>query len=54
MKTGFISSSNSLDHDTGEGHPENKFRIHSILDRLKKEILSNLIGANQVNLMKFI
>ena len=42
MKTGFISSSNSLDHDTGEGHPENKFRIHSILDRLKKRNFKQL------------
>tara|TARA_Y100001970_G_scaffold204190_1_gene248610 strand:- start:3298 stop:4230 length:933 start_codon:yes stop_codon:yes gene_type:complete len=42
VKTGFISSSNSLDHDTGEGHPENKFRIHSILDRLKKRNFKQL------------
>ena len=35
MKTGIIYSKKSLDHDTGEGHPENKFRIQSILERLK-------------------
>ncbi len=42
MKTGFISSKNSLGHDTGDGHPENKFRIQSILERLKKKNFSNL------------
>ncbi len=42
MKTGFISSKNSLGHDTGDGHPENKFRIQSILERLKKKKFSNL------------
>ena len=36
MKTGIIYSKKSLDHDTGDGHPENKFRIKSILERLKK------------------
>ena len=42
MKTGLISSKNSLKHDTGDGHPENKLRIQSILDRLKKINLSSL------------
>ena len=42
MKTGFISSRSSLNHDTGDGHPENKYRIQSILERLKKRNLSNL------------
>ena len=42
MKTGFISSRSSLNHDTGDGHPENKYRIQSILERLKKSNLSNL------------
>ena len=42
MKTGFISSKSSLNHDTGDGHPENKYRIQSILERLKKSNLSNL------------
>ena len=42
MKTGFISSKSSLDHDTGDGHPENKYRIQSILERLKKKKISNL------------
>ena len=37
-KTGFISSKSSLNHDTGEGHPENKNRIKSILERLEKKI----------------
>ena len=36
MKTGIIYSKKSLDHDTGDSHPENKFRIQSILERLKK------------------
>ena len=36
MKTGIIYSKKSLNHDTGDGHPENKFRIQSILERLKK------------------
>ena len=42
MKNGFISSKSSLNHDTGDGHPENKYRIQSILERLKKSNLSNL------------
>ena len=42
MKTGFISTKSSLKHDTGDGHPENRFRIQSILERLKKENLSDL------------
>ena len=42
MKTGFISSNSSLNHDTGDGHPENKYRIQSILERLKKRNFSNL------------
>ena len=36
MKTGIIYSEKSLNHDTGDSHPENKFRIQSILERLKK------------------
>ena len=54
MKTGFISSKSSLDHDTGDGHPENKYRIQSILERLKKKkfLISN--GKNQVHLMNLI
>jgi len=42
VKTGFISSKSSLNHDTGDGHPENKYRIQSILERLKKRNFSNL------------
>ena len=42
MKTGFISSKSSLNHDTGDGHPENKYRIQSILERLKKRKFYNL------------
>ena len=42
MKTGFIFSKNSLKHDTGEGHPENKYRIQSIFERLKKQKITNL------------
>lgn len=42
MKTGFISSVNSLNHNTGDGHPENKFRIRSILDRIKKRDFKDL------------
>ena len=42
MKTGFISADSSLNHDTGDGHPENKYRIQSILDRLKKKNFSSL------------
>ncbi len=42
MKTGFISAKSSLDHDTGDGHPENKYRIQSILERLKKKNFSAL------------
>ena len=42
MKTGIISSKSSLNHDTGDEHPENKYRIQSILERLKKIKSSNL------------
>ncbi len=42
MKTGFISTKSSLNHDTGDGHPENRYRIQSILERLKKKNFSNL------------
>ncbi len=42
MKTGFISSKSSLSHDTGDGHPENKYRIQSILERLQKKNFSAL------------
>tara|TARA_B100001057_G_scaffold416207_1_gene434108 strand:+ start:7 stop:933 length:927 start_codon:yes stop_codon:yes gene_type:complete len=42
VKTGFISAKSSLDHNTGDGHPENKYRIESILDRLKKRNFPSL------------
>jgi len=42
VKTGIISSKSSLNHDTGDEHPENKYRIQSILERLKKIKSSNL------------
>ena len=42
MKTGFISAKSSLDHNTGDGHPENKYRIESILERLKKRNFPSL------------
>jgi len=42
VKTGFISSKSSLDHDTGDGHPENRYRIESILERLKKRNFPSL------------
>ncbi len=42
MKTGFISAKSSLDHNTGDGHPENKYRIESILNRLKKRNFPSL------------
>ena len=52
MKTGFISSKSSLNHDTGDGHPENKFRIKSILERLKKKNFSNLEWSKPVKFNK--
>ena len=42
MKTGFIFTKSSLNHDTGDGHPENKYRIQSILERLKKKNFADL------------
>ena len=42
MKTGFIFSKNSLNHNTGDGHPENRYRIQSILERLRKKNFSNI------------
>ena len=35
MNTGLIFTKSSLNPDTGDSHPENKFRIQSILDTLK-------------------
>jgi len=52
VKTGFISSKSSLNHDTGDGHPENKFRIKSILERLKKKNFSNLEWSKPVKFNK--
>ena len=52
MKTGFIFSKSSLNHDTGDGHPENKFRIKSILERLKKKNFSNLEWSKPVKFNK--
>mgnify|MGYP001292991739 CR=1 FL=1 len=43
MKTGFIFTKSSLNHDTGDGHPENKYSIKSILERLKKKNFSDLV-----------
>ena len=43
MKTGLFTSKNSELHDTGEGHPENKYRVLSILKNLEKKKFSNLI-----------
>ena len=54
MKTGFISSKSSLNHDTGDGHPENKYRIQSILERLKKRIYLILNGVSQESLINLI
>ena len=42
MNTGLIFTKSSLNHDTGDSHPENKFRIQSILDRLKTKKNLNL------------
>ena len=42
MKTGLIFTKSSLNHETGDGHPENKYRIQSILDRLKTKKNLNL------------
>tara|TARA_B100001029_G_C15062617_1_gene459905 strand:- start:4275 stop:5198 length:924 start_codon:yes stop_codon:yes gene_type:complete len=36
MKTAIITSKSSLNHNTGSGHPENTFRITSIIEKLKK------------------
>ena len=52
MKTGFISSKSSLNHDTGDGHPENKFRIKSILERLEKKNFSDLEWSKPVKFDK--
>ncbi len=52
MKTGFISSKSSLNHDTGDGHPENKFRIKSILERLEKKNFSDLVWCKPVKFDK--
>ena len=54
MKTGFISTKSSLNHDTGDGHPENKYRIESILERLKKKNSPILYGVSRVSLMSLI
>ena len=54
MKTGFIYTKSSLNHDTGNGHPENKYRIQSILEKLKKKTSLILNGVSQENLMSLI
>ena len=54
MKTGFISAKSSFNHDTGDGHPENRYRIQSILERIKKRGFSNLEWREPKNLMKLI
>ena len=53
MKTGIIYSKKSLNHDTGDGHPENKFRIQSILEKLKKFDSTELAWSEPKNLMKY-
>ena len=52
MKTGFISARSSLNHDTGDGHPENKNRIKSILERLKKKSFSDLEWSEPIKFNK--
>ena len=42
MKTGLLFSNKSLLHDTGNDHPENKYRINSILENLKRKKNLNL------------
>jgi acetoin utilization deacetylase AcuC-like enzyme len=54
VKTGFISTKSSLNHDTGDEHPENKRRIVSILERLKKKISLISYGVSQISLMSLI
>ena len=43
MKTGFISSQSSLNHDTGDGHPEKIDRVTAVIDNFKKLDNKNLI-----------
>ena len=50
MNTGFIFTKSSLDHDTGDSHPENKFRIQSILDKLKTKKNLNLEWSEPDNI----
>ena len=50
MNTGLIYTKSSLDHDTGDSHPENKFRIQSILDRLKTNKNLNLEWSEPYNI----
>ena len=50
MNTGLIYTKSSLDHDTGDSHPENKFRIQSILDRLKTNKNLNLEWSEPDNI----
>ena len=50
MNTGLIFTKSSLDHDTGDSHPENKFRIQSILDKLKTKKNLNLEWSEPDNI----
>ena len=49
MKTGIITALSSLNHDTGMHHPENKNRINSIDDNLKRKKFKNLVWKNFKN-----
>ena len=43
MKTGIITTSTYLNHNTGQGHPERPDRVTAVIDSLKKIKSKNLI-----------
>ena len=49
MKTGLITSDTYLDHNTGEGHPEQIARVSVILENFKKKNYKNLVWKKPNN-----
>jgi acetoin utilization deacetylase AcuC-like enzyme len=48
MKTGIITTNTYLNHDTGQGHPENADRVTVVLEHLKKIKSRNLIWKEPI------
>ena len=54
MKTGIVTTNTYLNHNTGQGHPENAARVSVVIENLKKIKklkIKILFGKNLTNLM---